>query len=114
MIGFTLLWLFIVPSLPSVATLQDVELQVPLRIHSADDRLITTVGEQRRIPLTIDEIPLKLRQAFLAARTTTSTTIRASTGRARSRAPTAMRATSASAAFPAAAPSPSRWRGAST
>ena len=67
MIGFTLLWLFIVPSLPSVATLQDVELQVPLRIHSADDRLITTVGEQRRIPLTIDEIPLKLRQAFLAA-----------------------------------------------
>ncbi len=66
-IGFTVLWLIIVPSLPSVDTLRDVELQVPLRIYSADDKLITTVGEQRRIPLTIDEIPLKLKQAFLAA-----------------------------------------------
>jgi len=66
-IGFAVLWLIIVPSLPSVDALRDVELQVPLRIYSADDRLITTVGEQRRIPLTIDEIPLKLKQAFLAA-----------------------------------------------
>lgn len=66
-IGFTILWLIIVPSLPSVDTLRDVELQVPLRIYSADDKLITTVGEQRRIPLKIDEIPLMLKQAFLAA-----------------------------------------------
>jgi len=66
-IGFTILWLIIVPSLPSVDTLRDVELQVPLRIYSADDKLITTVGEQRRIPLKIDEIPLTLKQAFLAA-----------------------------------------------
>ncbi len=66
-IGFTLLWLIIVPSLPSVDSLRSVELQVPLRIYSADRQLITTVGEQRRIPLTIDEIPLKLKQAFLAA-----------------------------------------------
>ena len=66
-IGFTVLWLIIVPSLPSVETLRDVELQVPLRIYSADDRLITTVGEQRRIPLALEDIPLKLKQAFLAA-----------------------------------------------
>ena len=66
-IGFTILWLIIVPSLPSVDALRDVELQVPLRIYSADDKLITTVGEQRRIPLKIDEIPLSLKQAFLAA-----------------------------------------------
>jgi len=66
-IGFTILWLIIVPSLPSVDTLRDVELQVPLRIYSADDKLITTVGEQRRIPLKVDEIPLTLKQAFLAA-----------------------------------------------
>ena len=66
-IGFTILWLIIVPSLPSVDTLKDVELQVPLRIYSADDKLITTVGEQRRIPLKVDEIPLTLKQAFLAA-----------------------------------------------
>ncbi|MGK7295388.1 MAG: penicillin-binding protein 1A [Candidatus Wenzhouxiangella sp. M2_3B_020] len=67
MIGFTVLWLIIVPSLPSVETLRNVELQVPLRIYSADDKLITTVGEQRRIPLSIDEIPASLKQAFLAA-----------------------------------------------
>jgi len=66
-IAVTILWLIIAPSLPSVDTLRDVELQVPLRIYSADERLITTVGEQRRIPLDIDEIPPKLKQAFLAA-----------------------------------------------
>jgi len=66
-IGFTVLWLIIVPSLPPVDSLRDVELQVPLRIYSADNKLITTVGEQRRIPLKVDEIPLLLKQAFLAA-----------------------------------------------
>lgn len=66
-IGFTILWLIIVPSLPPVDTLRDVEMQVPLQIYSGDDKLITTVGEQRRIPLGIDEIPPTLKQAFLAA-----------------------------------------------
>ncbi|MCA1779564.1 MAG: transglycosylase domain-containing protein [Xanthomonadaceae bacterium] len=66
-IGVTLLWLFIVPSLPPVESLRDIELQVPLRVYSADDRLITEIGEQRRIPLSIDEIPVHFKQAFLAA-----------------------------------------------
>lgn len=66
-IGFAVLWLIIVPSLPDVETLKSVDLQVPLRIESADGRLITTVGEQRRIPLTLDEMPPHLKQAFLAA-----------------------------------------------
>ncbi|MGB0514135.1 MAG: transglycosylase domain-containing protein, partial [Wenzhouxiangellaceae bacterium] len=67
MIGITVLWLIIAPSLPAADALRDVELQVPLRIYSADRRLITEVGEQRRIPLTIDEIPERLKQAVLAA-----------------------------------------------
>ena len=66
-IGVTLLWLIIAPSLPAAEALRDVELQVPLRVYSADQRLITSIGEQRRIPLTIDEIPTLLKQAFLAA-----------------------------------------------
>ena len=66
-IGFTALWLIIVPSLPSVEKLRDVEMQVPLRIYSADQQLIAEIGEQRRIPLRIEEIPLTLKQAFLAA-----------------------------------------------
>jgi len=66
-IGFATLWLIIVPSLPSVEALRDVELQVPLRVESADGKLITTIGEQRRIPLALEQIPPRLRQAFLAA-----------------------------------------------
>lgn len=66
-IGVTVLWLIIAPSLPSVDALREVELQVPLRIYSADRQLITTVGEQRRIPLTIEQIPTRLKQAFVAA-----------------------------------------------
>jgi penicillin-binding protein 1A len=67
LIGIAVVWLTIVPTLPSVDTLRDVRLQVPLRIYSADNELMLEVGEQRRLPLTIDEIPETLLQAFLAA-----------------------------------------------
>lgn len=59
-------WL-IAPRLPSIESLREMRLQVPLRIYSADDKLIATFGETRRIPVTIDQIPQKLRNAFLAA-----------------------------------------------
>jgi penicillin-binding protein 1A len=66
-IGVLVVWLIIAPSLPSVDTLRDVRLQVPLRIFSADDQLMLEVGEQRRIPVTIEDMPENLRLAFLAA-----------------------------------------------
>ncbi len=66
-IGITLLWLILAPSLPSVDSLRDIELQVPLSIYSADGKLISTVGEQRRVPLPIEDIPNRLKQAFIAA-----------------------------------------------
>lgn len=59
-------WL-ISPRLPSVETLRDVRLQVPLRVYSADGRLIATFGETRRIPARIEEVPEQLKQAFVAA-----------------------------------------------
>jgi penicillin-binding protein 1A len=59
-------WL-IAPRLPSVETLKDVRMQVPLRVYSADARLIATFGETRRIPVRIDKVPTRLKQAFLAA-----------------------------------------------
>lgn len=59
-------WL-IAPRLPSVETLRDVRLQVPLRVYSADGRLIATFGETRRIPARIEEVPERLKQAFVAA-----------------------------------------------
>jgi len=55
------------PTLPSVESLKDVRLQVPLRIYSQDDRLITEIGEQRRLPMALDEMPERLKLAFLAA-----------------------------------------------
>lgn len=55
------------PDLPDVATLRDVDLQVPLRIYSRDGLLIAQFGEQRRIPLNLDQIPQRLIDAILAA-----------------------------------------------
>jgi len=59
-------WL-ISPRLPSVDSLRDVRLQVPLRVYTADNRLIATFGETRRIPVKIDKIPVQLKNAFIAA-----------------------------------------------
>ncbi|WP_062536499.1 penicillin-binding protein 1A, partial [Mizugakiibacter sediminis] len=59
-------WL-IAPRLPSVASLKDVRLQVPLRVYSADGKLIATFGETRRIPVRIQDVPDRVKKAFLAA-----------------------------------------------
>ncbi|HET6632670.1 MAG TPA: transglycosylase domain-containing protein, partial [Rhodanobacteraceae bacterium] len=59
-------WL-ISPRLPNVAELKDVQLQVPLRVLSADGKLIATFGETRRIPVDISEVPRQLKQAVLSA-----------------------------------------------
>jgi penicillin-binding protein 1A len=59
-------WL-IEPRLPSVDSLRDVRLQVPLRVYSADNKLVATFGETRRIPVKIDQVPQQLKNAFLAA-----------------------------------------------
>jgi penicillin-binding protein 1A len=49
-----------------VASLREVQLQVPLRIYTRDGKLIQSIGEQRRIPVRYDQLPPKLIQAFLA------------------------------------------------
>lgn len=59
--------LYFTPRLPSVEVLKDVRMQQPLRIYSADGMLIAEYGEKRRIPLAIDRIPEKVKQAFIAA-----------------------------------------------
>ncbi|MDZ7791949.1 MAG: penicillin-binding protein 1A [Xanthomonadales bacterium] len=66
-IGVLVIWLTIVPSLPSVESLRDVQLQVPLRIYSADEQLMAEIGEQRRRPVALDDIPERLKLAFLSA-----------------------------------------------
>lgn len=60
-------YLYVAPSLPAVEALREVRLQVPLRVFTRDGLLLAEYGEKRRVPLTIDQIPLPVRQAFLAA-----------------------------------------------
>ncbi|MEH6452143.1 MAG: PBP1A family penicillin-binding protein [Psychromonas sp.] len=52
--------------LPDVATIQDIELQVPMKVFSIDGELLSQFGEKRRIPLTKEQIPQSLVDAFLA------------------------------------------------
>jgi penicillin-binding protein 1A len=61
------LYLYLEPKLPSIETLKDVQLQVPLRIYSSDHLLIAEFGEKRREPLLYDQIPKPMIDAFLAA-----------------------------------------------
>ena len=53
-------------SLPSVESLKTVEVQQPMQIYTADGKLIGEVGEQRRIPVKLENVPQRLQDAFLA------------------------------------------------
>lgn len=66
-VAAALLYFHFEAQLPDVESLRDVRLQVPLRIYSRDGLLIGEYGEQRREPVTYDEIPERVVQAFLAA-----------------------------------------------
>ena len=59
-------WL-LAPRLPSVASLKDVHMQLPLRVLTADGKLIATFGETRRIPVAIANVPARLKDAVLSA-----------------------------------------------
>lgn len=63
-------YLLLKDELPDVATLKDVRLQTPMQVFTADGELISQFGEQRRIPLKLDEMPPLLIQAFLATEDT--------------------------------------------
>ncbi|WP_026960138.1 penicillin-binding protein 1A [Aliagarivorans taiwanensis] len=60
------LYFYFAPQLPDVSTLRDVQLQTPMRVFSADGELISQFGEQRRIPLALDDVPEQMIQAVLA------------------------------------------------
>lgn len=61
---------YVEPQLPDVATLKDVRLQTPMQVFSADGELIAQYGEKRRLPLTLQEIPPQLINAFIATEDT--------------------------------------------
>ena len=59
--------LYLSPALPDVDTLRDVKLQTPLRIYSADHKLIAEFGEMRRLPINYEQVPQDFIDAILAA-----------------------------------------------
>ncbi|ODT84715.1 MAG: penicillin-binding protein [Nitrosomonadales bacterium SCN 54-20] len=54
-------------ALPSLDALTDYRPKVPLRVYSAEGILIGEFGEERRQVVKIDSVPLRLKQAILAA-----------------------------------------------
>jgi penicillin-binding protein 1A len=60
-------YVYLVPTLPSTEAMRNAELQVPLRIYTRSGALIAQIGEQRRIPVTYEQIPELVKHAFLAA-----------------------------------------------
>ncbi|QSX78643.1 penicillin-binding protein 1A [Agrilutibacter solisilvae] len=66
-IALGILYYLIAPKLPDVETLRAVELQEPMYVYAREGSLIGLFGETRRYPSDIKEVPLRLKQAFLAA-----------------------------------------------
>lgn len=66
-LGLSGAFLYLSPNLPSVESLRDIELQIPLRVYSHDSKLIAEFGEMRRSPIAFEEIPKPFIHALLAA-----------------------------------------------
>lgn len=67
LLGLSGAYLYLSPNLPSVDSLRSIQLQIPLRIYSNDDKLIAEYGEMRRNPIGFNEIPKDFIAALLAA-----------------------------------------------
>ena len=61
------IYLYFTPEIPSSSEVASVELQVPLKIFTKDEKLIGEFGEIHRTKLKFEEIPDTFVKAFLAA-----------------------------------------------
>ena len=60
-------YLLLRPSLPEISLVDESQLQMPLKIYTEDGVLIGEFGEIKRRPLSFDEIPIDIKNSFLAA-----------------------------------------------
>lgn len=58
---------YLYQKLPDPNSLKNVSYQVPLRIETSDGKVITEIGEKRRIPLEYPDIPIRMIQAIISA-----------------------------------------------
>ena len=66
-VGLGVLYYTVSSKVPDVQALRSVELQEPLYIYASDGRLMGLYGEIRRYPVQIDQVPVRVKQAFIAA-----------------------------------------------
>ena len=66
-LGVSGAYVYLHPSLPTAEQMKEISLQVPLRIYARNGQVMAQIGEQRRIPVTYEQIPLLVRRAFIAA-----------------------------------------------
>ena len=66
-VGLGVLYYTVSSKVPDVQALRNVELQEPLYIYASDGRLMGLYGEIRRYPVQIDQVPARVKQAFVAA-----------------------------------------------
>ncbi|MDP8162030.1 penicillin-binding protein 1A [Pasteurella skyensis] len=69
-IGAGILYVHLKSDLPDVSSLKNIELQQPMQIYTADGKLIGEVGEERRIPVKLSDVPQPLIDAFIATEDT--------------------------------------------
>lgn len=55
------------PNLPSIDAIREIQLKVPLRVFTIDGQMIGEYGDYRRTPVDIEQVPISLKQAILAA-----------------------------------------------
>ncbi|PKF70260.1 penicillin-binding protein 1A [Pseudomonas fluvialis] len=67
LLSFSGAYLYLSPSLPSVESLRSIQLQIPLRVYSHDQKLIAEFGEMRRAPIAFADIPEDFIAALLSA-----------------------------------------------
>jgi penicillin-binding protein 1A len=60
-------YLYLAPSLPAIDAMGSLSLPVPMRVYTRSGQLIAQIGEKRRELVAYDDIPLIVREAFIAA-----------------------------------------------
>src|SRR6186713_2540746 len=65
LLGFAAI--LVLPTLPSLEVLTDYQPKIPLRVYSADGKLIGEFGEERRAVVKIAEVPKPMIDAIIAA-----------------------------------------------
>ncbi|ELA09438.1 penicillin-binding protein 1A [Moraxella macacae 0408225] len=66
-IGFYGMAMYVAPSLPSLDELKQAKLAMPLQIYTQDNQLIGQYGNTMSLPVSYEEVPQDMVNAFLAA-----------------------------------------------